>query len=76
MGLRLRDGIDPSHFAALGGIPLADVIDDAVLAMLKEEQLVAADSLIGDAPLKVTARGMPVLNAIIAALVRDGDPTR
>nr|WP_245554719.1 radical SAM family heme chaperone HemW [Novispirillum itersonii] len=71
MGLRLRDGIDPTQFEALGGIALSDIIDADMLALLIREDLIAEASLNGTAPLRVTAKGMPVLNAVIAALVTD-----
>lgn len=72
MGLRLRDGIDPVGFEALSHLALKDLIDPDMLALLIREGLMAADSLQDTAPLRVTAKGMPVLNAIIAALVKDG----
>lgn len=73
MGLRLRDGIDPTQFETLGGIALRDVLDGDMLELLIREELIAADSLHGGAPLRVTAKGMPVLNAVIAELVADSD---
>lgn len=60
MGLRLVEGVDLRRHARLGGRPL----DRARIGMLEEEGLVR---LTGDR-LRVTGLGLPVLNAVIAAL--------
>lgn len=66
MGLRLRRGIDPEPFqAASGGFGLDDLLDWSMVSMLRAEGMLAEGW-----PLRVTDRGMPVLNAIIGALVK------
>ncbi|AMW34435.1 coproporphyrinogen III oxidase [Haematospirillum jordaniae] len=66
MGLRLRRGIDPDAFRlACHGFDVSDLLDGPMLALLRAEGLVADGW-----PLRVTDRGMPVLNAIIGALVQ------
>lgn len=59
MGLRLKEGVDLSRHAALGGR-----IDQGRIADLEAQQLVVCD----EGRLRVTAAGFPVLNAVIAAL--------
>ncbi|MCJ2085226.1 radical SAM family heme chaperone HemW [Methylobacterium sp. E-005] len=61
MGLRLREGIDPDRYAALKGRPL----NGNRIGML------AGDGLLERRPggrIAATARGAPVLNAIVAEL--------
>ena len=61
MGLRLREGIDPARYAALKGRSLeAGRLDDLVAA-----GLVAAPP---DGRIATTARGAPVLNAVVREL--------
>lgn len=64
MGLRLHAGIDPEAFAARCGRSLDSVVDTEALEMLRAEGLVAPDM-----PLRLTAQGMPLLNAVISALL-------
>ena len=61
MGLRLREGIAPQRYAALSGRELdpariADLVSDGVLERLH------------DGRLRATSAGVPVLDAVIAAL--------
>ena len=61
MGLRLREGIDPTRFRTLRGRPL-----DAVrIGNLQQEGLVDSDA---DGRLRVTPAGFPVLDAVVADL--------
>lgn len=66
MGLRLDEGIDLDRVAALGGAEIGALIDLSQLAMLEREGLAVRDG----ARLAITERGMPVLEAILRALVR------
>ncbi len=61
MGLRMRDGIDMTRYAALSGKPLAqDALQDLIgLGMLRQEK----------SHLVVTDQGFVVLNAVIAKLL-------
>ena len=61
MGLRLREGIDPQHYAALSGRSL----DPRRIAILREEGAIAINS---DGRLRVTQDGFPVLDAVVADL--------
>ena len=61
MGLRLAEGIDLKRYEALSG----RVLDPGRVAFLEGEGLVAR--MAGDR-LKVTARGFPVLDAVVADL--------
>ena len=65
MGLRLTDGIDAATFAARTGQPLADAVDRQRLARLVDLGFVAHDA----AGLRLTPRGWPLLNAVLAELV-------
>ena len=65
MGLRLADGIDAATFAARTGQTLADAADPRRLARLVALGFVASD----DAGLRLTAKGRPLLNAVLAELV-------
>ena len=65
MGLRLADGIDAGVFAARTGQALAEAVDPRRLARLADLGFVAAD----DAGLRLTPKGRPLLNAILAELV-------
>ncbi len=64
MGLRLAEGIDPARFAALTGRPLAAARLDSLVA----EGLVARRP---DGRIAATARGAPLLNAVVAELARE-----
>lgn len=61
MGLRLAEGIDPARYAALKGRPL----DAGRLDALVTDGLVARRP---DGRIAATARGAPVLNAVVAEL--------
>jgi oxygen-independent coproporphyrinogen-3 oxidase len=61
MGLRLAEGIDPDRYAAIIGRPL----DPRRLATLTGE---GAVELTVDGRLRVTPRGFPVLDAVVADL--------
>lgn len=65
MGLRLRGGIDLSHVRQRTQILPEDAMDGRILEMLTEEGLITHDGRI----LAVTPRGMPVLDAILRALI-------
>ena len=65
MGLRLADGIDAATFAARTGQPLADAVDPVRLARLIDLGFVARDAV----GLRLTPRGRPLLNAVLAELV-------
>jgi putative oxygen-independent coproporphyrinogen III oxidase len=66
MGLRLDEGIDLARLADLGEAEIGALIDEGQLAMLEREGLAARDGT----RLAITERGMPVLEAILRALVR------
>jgi oxygen-independent coproporphyrinogen-3 oxidase len=61
MGLRLREGIDPARYERLSGKKL----NPARLDMLHDEALITTRP---DGRLSVTAKGFPLLDAIIAEL--------
>ncbi len=61
MGLRLAEGIDPSHYAALTGRPL----DAERIAALREHGLVETTAT---GRLRVSLPGFPVLDAVVADL--------
>jgi oxygen-independent coproporphyrinogen-3 oxidase len=61
MGLRLAEGIDPARYQRLAGRPL----DPHRIAILKEE---GAVELTPAGRLRVTPRGFPVLDAVVADL--------
>ena len=65
MGLRLADGIDAATFIARTGQAITDAVDPRRLARLVELGFVASD----DAGLRLTAKGQPLLNAVLAELV-------
>lgn len=65
MGLRLASGISATRFAAITGRAVADVLPAAALAPLRDEELIIYDA----AGLRLTARGRPLLNAVVAALI-------
>ncbi|MBY0583078.1 MAG: radical SAM family heme chaperone HemW [Sphingomonas sp.] len=64
MGLRMREGIDLARLAVLGQRPVERVVDQAAVLVLQREGLI---TLTGTR-LVVTEAGMPVLNAVLAAL--------
>jgi oxygen-independent coproporphyrinogen-3 oxidase len=70
MGLRLREGIDLRRIAELGARPLDALIDLAATERLIDQRLVAIDGT----RLSATDAGMPVLNAILAEIVRANEP--
>jgi putative oxygen-independent coproporphyrinogen III oxidase len=61
MGLRLAEGIDAAHYAAIAGRS----IDPAQIANLKEHGLVETTP---EGRLRVTLSGFPVLDAVVADL--------
>ncbi len=65
MGLRLSEGIDVTRVAARIGRPLDVVLDGARLQRLLDAGMVERTST----QLRATAKGRPVLNAVIAALI-------
>ncbi|OQW71483.1 MAG: coproporphyrinogen III oxidase [Proteobacteria bacterium ST_bin13] len=65
MGLRLGEGVDLARIAALGDGAIDAVIDANAAATLEREGLIVRDGM----RLRATDRGMPVLNAILAALI-------
>jgi oxygen-independent coproporphyrinogen-3 oxidase len=65
MGLRLLDGIDAETFRSVAGVELEQVIDAAGLARMVEGGFVVRDA----AGLRVTPRGLLVLNAVTAELL-------
>ncbi len=66
MGLRLTAGIDGDLFERRTGVALADLIDEAAAAHLAGVGLIERSA----AGLRVTARGLPLLNAILPKLLR------
>lgn len=70
MGLRLAQGIDLARIAELGERPIELLVDEARVARLTDQGLVAID---GDR-LRATDAGMPVLNAILAEIVSVREP--
>jgi len=69
MGLRLAEGIDLTRIAVLGERPIAELADLAAI-----DRLVAHGLLVRDGSrLAATDAGMPVLNAILAEVVRVSD---
>ena len=67
MGLRLREGIDPTRFRRVTGIPLAEALDPATLARAETEGYLAWDE---DGTLRALPEGHLRLDALLAALVR------
>jgi len=65
MGLRLAEGIDLDHVAALSGLPRHRLVDERALARLAAQGLVASSS----SRLIVTEPGMLLLDAILGEIV-------
>ena len=65
MGLRLAEGIDAATFAARTGQALAEAIDPRRLARLVDLGFVAHDAT----GLRLTPRGRPLLDAVLAELL-------
>ena len=65
MGLRLREGVDLARVAALGARELDDVVNARAVKLLEAEGLIICEGH----RLRATDAGMPVLNAVIAALI-------
>jgi oxygen-independent coproporphyrinogen-3 oxidase len=61
MGLRLREGIDPTRYRALAGRAL----DQRRIDLLREEGAITVD---GNGRLRVTQQGFPLLDAVVADL--------
>jgi oxygen-independent coproporphyrinogen-3 oxidase len=68
MGLRLREGVDLARVASLAGADIADVVDERAIARLPDFIRREGDRL------RVTDRGMLLLDAILPQVVRDGPP--
>ena len=66
MGLRLREGVDLARVAGLGETTVAGVVDEAAIARLAAQGLLARA---GD-HLRVTEAGMLLLDAILPLVVR------
>lgn len=65
MGLRLAEGVDATVFADRTGQPLASAVDPVRLGRLVDLGFVANDA----DGLRLTPRGRPLLNAVLAELV-------
>lgn len=65
MGLRMREGVDLARIARLGSRSVGQVIDPRAEALLTREGLITRE---GDR-LRATDRGIPVLNAVLDALL-------
>lgn len=65
MGLRLNDGIERDHFKRTTGRDVTAYLDEARLSALQQDGFITMD----DKRLKLTPKGMPLLNALIAQLV-------
>ncbi len=66
MGLRLREGVELAHVATLGQAPLESLLDRSAIRRLAAQGLVAEER----ERLRVTARGMLLLDAILPEVVR------
>jgi putative oxygen-independent coproporphyrinogen III oxidase len=66
MGLRLREGIDLGRIAMLGEAPIAALVDEAAIARLAGQGLMARDG----EHLRVREAGMLLLDAILPEVVR------
>ena len=64
MGLRLTEGVDVARAAGLGGVAVADAIDLAAVARLPELVMLEGDRL------RLTEAGAPLLDAVLAEVVR------
>ena len=65
MGLRVREGIDPTRFAARTGLPLQDALDATILAAAVEEGYLFHTPQ----TLRATPEGRLRLEALLGALV-------
>jgi oxygen-independent coproporphyrinogen-3 oxidase len=66
MGLRLSQGIDPAHFEARTGVPLAEAVDAPARARFVDLGLLAPGPT-----LRTTARGRALLDRLLPELVAD-----
>jgi oxygen-independent coproporphyrinogen-3 oxidase len=66
MGLRLAEGIDLARIALLGERPIGELADLSAIDRLTAQGLVVRNGT----RLRATDAGMPVLNAILGAVVR------
>ena len=64
MGLRLHAGIDVDLFRRISGLAVADVIDARVLERLVKDGFIEQGQM-----LRLSARGKPLLNAVLGALI-------
>lgn len=67
MGMRLREGLDLSRHFDTGNPGLTQSLNQRALVTLEAQGLIARDGT----RLRATDRGLPVLNAILAALLID-----
>jgi oxygen-independent coproporphyrinogen-3 oxidase len=65
MGLRLTAGIDAATFRAVGGAPLAEVLDPDGLSHMVDGGFVEWDGRV----VRVTSKGRLLLNSVTAALI-------
>ena len=61
MGLRLREGIDPARFAQLSGRKISD-------RQINELKQIGFVETLPNGNLRVTDKGFPVLDAVVADL--------
>jgi oxygen-independent coproporphyrinogen-3 oxidase len=66
MGLRLREGVDLERLARLAETQPAEILDEQAVARLEVQGLLARDG----SSLRVQPRGMLLLDAILAEIVR------
>ena len=66
MGLRLAEGVAAERFERVTGVALGDALDPSAVAQMVELGLVERE----EAGVRLTAAGRPLLNAVLARLVR------
>ena len=65
MGLRLAEGISLAEISARFGIAIADLVDAGKIATFRDLGFLSSD----DNRLRVTSKGMPVLDALLGEIV-------
>ena len=65
MGLRLREGVDLARVAAIGNCTVDELLSPGAANRLESDGLIERDC----GRLRITERGMPVLDAILAAII-------